>query len=195
MENAPLLVEGAAPPFRAPSSPAHSVVACDRPGSRSEAMDESTDHDAASLPHDSHCLYKIPQEREANIGTVPRLTPSEHELPRASLSSTSCTVKTSTADALALDATPSHDGGPAIEAVVTLGDSDQIYWTPMWLRRRSLFAFAALFVCLAVSLIVLWAVDNASGGFPLVLSTYHYVWTYSPTAILVCVIALWRQVD
>lgn len=197
MENAPLLAERAATSPRASSSAAHSAIACDRPSSRREAVDEITDHDATSLPQDSHCLQKIPQEQEANIETVPRHLCSEHEPPQASLSSTSSggTVETNTPDATALDAASSHDGGPAIEAVVTPGDSDSMYWTPIWLRRRSLLAFAALFICLATSLIVLWVVDNASGGFPLVLSTYHYAWTYGPTAILVCVLALWRQVD
>ena len=71
----------------------------------------------------------------------------------------------------------------------------QTAWTPIWLRRRSLLAFAALFASLAASLIVLWIVNNAYRGFPLVLSNYHYAWTYGPTAVLVCVVALWRQVD
>lgn len=207
MENAPLLAERAATPPRVSSSLAHSAIVCDRPSSCSEAVDEITDHDAASRPDeitdhetplrpdDSPRSHMTPQEREANIESVPRRLASEDEPPRASLSSTSSTVETNTPDALALDAASSHDGGPAIEAVVALGNSDQIYWTPIWLHRRSLFAFAALFVCLAVSLIVLWVVDNASGGFALVLSTYHYAWTYGPTAILICVLALWRQVD
>ena len=48
---------------------------------------------------------------------------------------------------------------------------------------------------MAGSLIVLWAVNNALQGFPTVLSTYRYSWTYAPTAVLVCVLAFWRQVD
>lgn len=69
------------------------------------------------------------------------------------------------------------------------------YWTSEWLRKRTLLALAALFVALAVALIVLWFTNNALGGYPTTLSSNHYAWTYGPTAVLVVVISFWRQVD
>lgn len=84
---------------------------------------------------------------------------------------------------------------PAMDVVVTSTDAVHTYWTPTWLRRRSLSALAALFACIATSLVVLWAVNNSSHGFRPLLSINNYAWTYGSHAILVCVLTLWRQVD
>ena len=69
------------------------------------------------------------------------------------------------------------------------------FWTPIWLRKRTLSALAALFASLAAALVVLWTANEAQNGFAPSLSTNHYAWTYGPTAILVVVLSFWRQVD
>lgn len=70
-----------------------------------------------------------------------------------------------------------------------------VYWTSVWLRKRTLIALEALFISLLVSLVVVWYTNRSQHGFRPVLSTNHYAWTYGPTAVLVVVLSLWRQVD
>ena len=66
---------------------------------------------------------------------------------------------------------------------------------PPWLRRTVLLAFVALFLILCVGLVLLWHFVNRNDGIPLSLTTNHYAWTYGPTAILVVIVGLWRQVN
>jgi hypothetical protein len=63
-----------------------------------------------------------------------------------------------------------------------------------WLSTFTLLAINALFILLGTALLLVWHFNNVDGGFGLI-TTNHYSWTYGPTAILVCVVALWRQVD
>lgn len=67
-------------------------------------------------------------------------------------------------------------------------------WNPTWLSTASLFGFVMMFTALAIALVLLWHYSSASDGFALITSN-HYSWTYGPTAILVVVVSLWRQVD
>ena len=69
------------------------------------------------------------------------------------------------------------------------------YWTSIWLRKPTLLALIALFTALVASLIVLLVVEQDDDGIRPTLSSNHYVWTYGPTAVLVIVLSLWRQVD
>jgi hypothetical protein len=69
------------------------------------------------------------------------------------------------------------------------------YWTSIWLRRPTLLALVALFTALIASLIVLLTVEQAHDGIRPSLSSNHYAWTYGPTAVLIIVLSLWRQVD
>lgn len=69
------------------------------------------------------------------------------------------------------------------------------HWNPIWLRRYALVGFAALFASLAGALVVLWVTNNEQNGYTTVLGTNHYAWTYGPTAMLVVVLSLWRQVE
>src|SRR5271155_3298105 len=68
------------------------------------------------------------------------------------------------------------------------------YWNPLWLQKYSLLALAVLFGLLAAVLIFLWHFSDMDDGFAL-LTSNHYAWTYGPTAILVLVVSIWRQVD
>lgn len=65
----------------------------------------------------------------------------------------------------------------------------------VWLRRPTLLAFVAIFTAFWICMIVLWRWVETHNGLRLTLSSNHYAWTYGPTAILVIVLSLWRQVD
>jgi hypothetical protein len=69
------------------------------------------------------------------------------------------------------------------------------YWTSLWLRKPTLLALIALFTALVASLVVLLIVERAHDGIRPTLSSNRYAWTYGPTAVLVVVLSLWRQVD
>ncbi|KAH0431144.1 hypothetical protein CcaCcLH18_07322 [Colletotrichum camelliae] len=73
--------------------------------------------------------------------------------------------------------------------------TDRTLWTPPWLRKLSLLAFFGLFTALWVALIVLWKYDVANSGFVIYPKATPFSWTYSPTAVLVLITGLWRQVD
>ncbi len=77
-----------------------------------------------------------------------------------------------------------HEGSPQNTAM----------WKPIWLRWASLLAISAGFALLGIILIILWHYSTVNNGFAL-LSTNHYSWTYGPTAVLVLIVAVWRQVD
>ncbi|GAB1731874.1 hypothetical protein NU195Hw_Modified_347t1 [Hortaea werneckii] len=138
---------------------------------------------------DRHDIY------DGRSSTANTLRPaSRSQSPRSG--ETSATTSTATGD----DDSGSgalHLPGPAVEEKedTERPEITHLYWDPFWLRKRTLFALAALFVCLAAALIVLWVVNDAQNGFRITLSTNHYSWTYGPTAILVIVLSFWRQVD
>jgi hypothetical protein len=68
-------------------------------------------------------------------------------------------------------------------------------WTPIWLCKAPLIGFTILNIAFLVVLLILWYVSKKENGLPISPSTNHYVWTYGPTAVLVTVVAFWRQVD
>lgn len=70
-----------------------------------------------------------------------------------------------------------------------------VYWTSVWLRRRTLIAMEAMFIGLLLSLVIVWYTNRSQHGFRPVLSTNHYAWTHGPTPVLIVVLSLWRQVD
>jgi hypothetical protein len=63
-----------------------------------------------------------------------------------------------------------------------------------WLSAISLLLNALLFLLLGLALLLVWHFNSKANGFRLVTEN-HYSWTYGPTAILVFVVAFWRQVD
>jgi hypothetical protein len=64
-----------------------------------------------------------------------------------------------------------------------------------WLSRLTLIAFAVLFLLLSLSLILIRIIVQRRDGLSLTVTRNHYAWTYGPTAILLLVVSLWRQVD
>ncbi|KEF54387.1 uncharacterized protein A1O9_09553 [Exophiala aquamarina CBS 119918] len=67
-------------------------------------------------------------------------------------------------------------------------------WDPIWLHGFILPLMAGLFLLLALSLILLWHFNVRANGFKLITNN-HYAWTYGPTALLIFVVPIWRQVD
>jgi hypothetical protein len=184
MENTSLLAGHVASPSHPGSSlRARSAVDCH------EANRDTTDSqmDSAGLSHTA------PQTPE-NYDGATRLARADGASETPLIPASSCPEMNSL-DTLPHDPASPQPGKMAIVSVAPHVRADRTFWTPIWLYRRTLFGFAALFICMAASLVVLLVVNNASRGFPPLSPTYHYAWTYSPTAVLVCVLSLWRQVD
>ncbi len=68
-------------------------------------------------------------------------------------------------------------------------------WWPIWLRRTVLIGFLFLYTALLTGLLLVKYFCDRYNGFFVARSTSHYTWTYGPTAVLVLVASLWRQVD
>lgn len=64
-----------------------------------------------------------------------------------------------------------------------------------WLTRIVLIGFATVFIACAGALVGLWRLISSENGLVLSISSSHYSWTYGPTAVLVVILSLWRQVD
>lgn len=71
----------------------------------------------------------------------------------------------------------------------------QKFWQPIWLRKLSL-AFMTLFqLILIIAALLVCNISDRNDGYRISSTTEHYVWTWIPTAIMVFVVALWRQID
>ncbi|OAL31676.1 hypothetical protein AYO20_08069 [Fonsecaea nubica] len=73
-------------------------------------------------------------------------------------------------------------------------DGPKHLWNSVWLSGPMLGTLAAISAICVTALAVLWHFNEEGDGFTLV-TTNHYSWTYGPTAILVLIVAMWRQVD
>lgn len=87
-----------------------------------------------------------------------------------------------------------HDKPVIFEYTSEITESSNLY-QPIWLRKSTLAAFAILFALLSATLIALWRIVSTQNGLSLSLTSSHYAWTYGPTAVLIIVVSLWRQVD
>ena len=67
--------------------------------------------------------------------------------------------------------------------------------TPIWLHKVTFLGFFLLFTILWATTILLLHSNIRMNGFPLVLTSNHYTWTFGPTIALTIIISLWRQVD
>lgn len=68
-------------------------------------------------------------------------------------------------------------------------------YSPLFTRRWVLLSFALLWALIFVSLQILYSVSQSHKGLATTDSSLRYLWTYGPTAILVVITVLWRQVD
>lgn len=79
-----------------------------------------------------------------------------------------------------------HDSGKAQE---------HRFWTPFYLRRRTLLLFALVFGCLAIILGILKLYSDRNDGLGTADSRLHYLWTYAPTAVFVLAAVFWDQTE
>ena len=82
---------------------------------------------------------------------------------------------------------------------VLVSDSDsskspEVRWQPIWLRVWFLLAIASLCAFSTVALVALSFFSRTSDGFTLLIEN-HFAWTLTPTAVLIVIVALWRQID
>ena len=68
-------------------------------------------------------------------------------------------------------------------------------WTPFLLQRRTLLAFVAFFLVLAILLESLFIISEKQQGLVAATSTLYYAWTYGPAAVIAILSALWTCVD
>jgi len=83
---------------------------------------------------------------------------------------------------------------PVTHQVGTVGNT-MVGWRPLWMRRSILSVFLLCFMALLVSLEVLDILSLRHNGLATSDMSYHYLWTYGPTAILTLILALWNRVD
>lgn len=68
-------------------------------------------------------------------------------------------------------------------------------WNPFWLQTSTLIGFMVLFAALSVALILLSYFSKLNHGFNVQETTNRYTYTYAPTAVLIILVSLWRQLD
>lgn len=68
-------------------------------------------------------------------------------------------------------------------------------FSPLFTRRWILLCFAILWVLIIISLQIIYTVSEKQEGLATPNPKLRLIWTYGPTAILVIVTVLWRQVD
>ncbi|KAJ6439890.1 cutinase transcription factor 1 alpha [Purpureocillium lavendulum] len=68
-------------------------------------------------------------------------------------------------------------------------------WTPLWLTKTVLVIFVVVFCLMLLATALLFHFSQKNHGIGVQKEVNHYGWKYGPTALLVVVGALWRQVD
>jgi len=68
-------------------------------------------------------------------------------------------------------------------------------YNPLFTRKWILWCFSFLWFLIIASLQVLYSVSEAQKGLATTDTSLRYLWTYGPTAFLVVVTVVWRQVD
>ncbi|KAL2421635.1 hypothetical protein ABEF95_007855 [Exophiala dermatitidis] len=71
---------------------------------------------------------------------------------------------------------------------------DHVPPNPLWLRTGFLVLTLLLFGALVSALLLLLFLSRKEDGLAL-LTTNHFSWTYGPTAVLIFIVAIWRQID
>ncbi|KAK5552908.1 hypothetical protein LTR46_008983 [Exophiala xenobiotica] len=67
-------------------------------------------------------------------------------------------------------------------------------WNSVWLSKLTIFGILVTSASCVAALTVLFYFNTRNDGF-LLYTTNHYSWTYGPTAVLVLIVSVWRQVD
>lgn len=69
------------------------------------------------------------------------------------------------------------------------------FWQPIWLTKIFLAMMIVLLLLIIIAIVVICRSCDANDGFSIPSNADHYAWTWIPTAIMVFVVALWRQID
>jgi hypothetical protein len=77
----------------------------------------------------------------------------------------------------------------------SIQSSNRTLWTAFWLRTPILLLIAILFCACLAALLLLWHLSAIMSGFQISTGTSHYAYSYGPTAFMVLIVSLWRQVD
>lgn len=89
-----------------------------------------------------------------------------------------------------------EDAEPQKLSVANIGSGKvDTGYSPLFTRRWVLLCFAALWASIIVALQTLYSVSQAQKGLTTTKTSLRYLWAYGPTAFLVIVTVLWRQVD
>ncbi|KAL2392361.1 hypothetical protein ABEF93_001899 [Exophiala dermatitidis] len=72
--------------------------------------------------------------------------------------------------------------------------NDHVPPNPLWLRTGFLVTTLLIFAALVSGLLLLLLLSRKEDGLAL-LTTNHFSWTYGPTAVLIFIVAIWRQID
>ncbi|KAI9154765.1 hypothetical protein HJFPF1_07322 [Paramyrothecium foliicola] len=78
---------------------------------------------------------------------------------------------------------------------VTSQDAAQRAWRSVWLLPQVLVSFGVLFTAMMITTVLLYVQSEKNDGLATQKQAYHYLWKYGPTAFLLIVNVLWRQVD
>ncbi|KAK5945145.1 hypothetical protein PMZ80_002349 [Knufia obscura] len=144
------------------------------------------------LPEDSSRTYTPTSERIPSTAAYelqdykqsPKFVPSfSNKLPRPS-------------PAYAAVRSVDEDAGSQNLAHANVGPgSVNTGYSPLFTRRWVLGCFALLWALIIAALQVLYSVSQAEKGVATTRSSLRYLWAYGPTAFLVIITVLWRQVD
>ncbi|KAJ2905818.1 hypothetical protein MKZ38_004066 [Zalerion maritima] len=74
------------------------------------------------------------------------------------------------------------------------GERD-VLWKPWWLRRRTLLCFATVFSLIGAAVSVLYIYSKYKKGIIDTDSSFYYVWTFGPTALMILLTAFWSRVE
>ena len=86
------------------------------------------------------------------------------------------------------------DPPPQYESAISIDENGLKHWNAHWLRRSSLTSISTSLTLLAIAALVTLQLSNKEDGLKIVIDS-HYLWTYGPTALLILLTAIWRQID
>lgn len=69
------------------------------------------------------------------------------------------------------------------------------FWNPIWLSKKALIGFTAIFTTLTIAVLALYVASRMNSGLSTQTPSYQYAWTYGPTAVIVLVTSLWLHVE
>lgn len=146
---------------------------------RDETRDQNLRHSNSSI--------RWVQYDEASLSTA-------HELQRCSGHQSQSAGEELLTNSELVEASDTVPTEPAPTTQHEAGEMNTGY-DPLYIRRWVLLCFAVLWTMVIISLQVTYTISEARKGLTSPRDSLRYLWTYGPTALLVVVTVLWRQVD